>query len=674
MNKVFFVSPEGRFYWSGRIPNPSEDLHDGPVIDLVRALEMINERISKGEICDYTIKIKGGVYRLPSAIQIGNQESVRITVEPYDGEYVSFNGSKRIKNWEETFVNGKRCLRAYIPEAANNGLSVKNLFINNEPAKKTVYPSDGSKLKIKSLPEGSLEDALGQGNRAFEIDPKDIEFISDIKSCEISVIHYWIDEHLDVADYDSEKHIIYSSKYSRFKLQDDKQNDYALYRIENVFEELKNAGQWYFDKKNCYVYYMPKENENAENILGEIPITDSIININGTAECKSGGITFKNITFECTADSFIPPHTERFGKKVEAGSSPQGAAHLCGAVNIKFADRCVFDGCTFRNLGGYAINIGEGCMYSVVTDCDIYNNAGGGIKINGGDINSPLSHRSGCNLIENNRIHHNSLVYKSAIGILTQHSFSNRITRNSIHDMEYSGISCGWVWGYSESVSKNNIIEYNHIYNLGSGDMSDMGGIYLLGIQPGTVVRGNHIHHIKKANYGGWGIYLDEGSSHIVVEKNIVHHTASSPFNIHYGAENTVRYNIFAFGDMGLIGFVRGEPHLMVTFYKNILVADNNPIIEGEYNFYFTEKLALSDNNFICDISGSPITNMYSQHEGAGDEIQTWEYWKSKGNDVNSYCGELGFSDINTFTLSEDSIVYKMSFPKDVSIHNTPQD
>ncbi|MEX2607190.1 MAG: right-handed parallel beta-helix repeat-containing protein [Kiritimatiellia bacterium] len=87
----------------------------------------------------------------------------------------------------------------------------------------------------------------------------------------------------------------------------------------------------------------------------------------------------------------------------------------------------------------------------------------------------------------------------------------------------------------------------------GSGMLSDMGGIYTLGLQTGTVLRNNHIHHIEALSYGAWCIYPDEGSSHLLIENNVCHSTNREIFHQHYGRENIVRNNIFAFGERGVV-------------------------------------------------------------------------------------------------------------------------
>ena len=146
----------------------------------------------------------------------------------------------------------------------------------------------------------------------------------------------------------------------------------------------------------------------------------------------------------------------------------------------------------------------------------------------------------------------------------------NTVAHNHIHHGGYTGVSIGWVWGYQRSVSQNNRIEFNHIHHIG-GVLSDMGGIYTLGVSPGTVIRNNHIHDVDANHYGGWGIYHDEGSTHLLVENNVVHHTKFAPFNIHFAKEVTVRNNIFALGKLEQASRGRAEPHKSVFFENNIV-------------------------------------------------------------------------------------------------------
>ena len=44
-------------------------------------------------------------------------------------------------------------------------------------------------------------------------------------------------------------------------------------------------------------------------------------------------------------------------------------------------------------------------------------------------------------------------------------------------------------WGFSPMAGANNRIEANHVHNTGNNDLSDLGGIYMLGVQPNSTVR-----------------------------------------------------------------------------------------------------------------------------------------------------------------------------------------
>ena len=244
----------------------------------------------------------------------------------------------------------------------------------------------------------------------------------------------------------------------------------------------------------------------------------------------------------------------------------------------------------------------------------------------------------------------------------------NVISHNHIHDLYYTGISVGWRWGYAESAVRDNVIEKNHIHDIGQGWLSDMGGIYMLGVQPGTVLRGNLIHDVTKSSYGGWAIYLDEGSSHMVVENNICYRTSENLFNLHYGRENIVRNNIFAFGGDGLVSYGRIEAHLGYTCERNILVSDGRPLFLG--GFGPAARRITSDLNLLWDVSGrEPVANYTGFYRPSGATLDL-AAWRALGHDRHSVVADPQFRNAaaGDFTLAAGSPAFALGFrPIDMS-------
>jgi hypothetical protein len=257
------------------------------------------------------------------------------------------------------------------------------------------------------------------------------------------------------------------------------------------------------------------------------------------------------------------------------------------------------------------------------------------------------------------------------VGILLMHTDGNQVVHNHLHHGWYTGISIGWSWGYQRSLSRDNLIGWNHIHDIGQGLLSDMGAIYTLGVSPGTVIRNNLIHDVDANHYGGWGIYNDEGSTGILIENNIVYNTKFAGYNIHFARDITVRNNIFAFGRLQQLNRTRSEPHQSVYFENNIVYWKEGKLLDSNwkdktYTYYFHPKNDQGSrevsSTFEMDynIFFNPSKNL--------NEVDfnglSWEKWQAQGKDKNSVFGDPGFVNPEKFDfrLKPGALAIRMGF------------
>ena len=161
-------------------------------------------------------------------------------------------------------------------------------------------------------------------------------------------------------------------------------------------------------------------------------------------------------------------------------------------------------------------------------------------------------------------------VFREGVGVLASQSY-NTIRGNEIGQLGYTGISRMGVGYTMPWAGHNNLFQ---LYPSYWDELCDMGGIYILGQSEGTVIESNVIAHVASYHMYAWGVYLDEGASHVTVTHNLVHHTLSAGLHQHFGNNNTIAHNTFACsgGTDGDLAISIGEAHSSFNFSRNVVL------------------------------------------------------------------------------------------------------
>lgn len=371
------------------------------------------------------------------------------------------------------------------------------------------------------------------------------------------------------------------------------------------------------------------------------PRLTCLVRMVGSSNASVHDIRFEGITFS---------HTEWLSP-ADYASSLQAGVEVTGALFFDYAERCAFTDGAIEHIGNSGIEINVGCADIEISHNQITDIGAGGIRVGhffswetdgSGKLTErgkqrkaamPAGPHSRRITIADNVIAHCGRFSPEAAGIFVGDNADNKIIHNHVYDLYWSGICVGSVQDFGPSHGQNNIVEHNHVHDIGQGMLSDVAGIYTCS-SPNSRIRYNRVHDVTRRDYGGWGIYPDEGAHDLLIEKNLVYHCQDGGLFAHHNRNITIVNNIFSFNGhtqverYGVGGFELMFQRNLVQFREGTAIGPSG--IENS-----STNVCIFDQNIYWNDSGQPP--LFG--------TKTFAQWQTQGQDRHSVVADPLFRD-----------------------------
>jgi hypothetical protein len=572
----FYVSPNGNDSNTGTKENPFASLE--------RAKIAIQNSIQKNNDEEYFVFMADGFYEIEKPVVFDSKyfsTGKRIKVKALENERPVISGGIRLQAWKKDEAG---FWHAELPNKGNGNWNPRELFIDGKRGIRARFPNE-EYLRVKKV---------GKDRRTnFFFEKGEFPIPENANGVELILLHDWSISRIAVKNINPQKSkltaidSIGAKSPVFFNLDNWEKN--PRYFLENAIEFLDADYEWFIDSKKQKVYLKLPENENPNSVQVVVPFANGIVQISGTENkpiknIHFEGITFRHCNWEIPEDGYCGVQACYFDARPEIGWKEVPAA-----IKVEWAENCTFEKCSFENLGISGLWFSTGCKSCSVTNSGFFDISANGIMIGEGRdryIDGEVWWKAAPeqvafnNSVENCKIENCGTQFFGAIGIWCGFTAKTKIRNNEIFNLPYSGISIGWEWSPAETPCRDNLIDGNHIHHI-MQKLSDGGGIYMLGLQPGSKIRNNHIHDVE-LNAGraeSNGMFLDEGITDVVVQNNLIYNIAKSPIRFHKATTNLVRNNyLFCSGENPPIRYNS-------TKENDIKKVGNKVIIEGDINY-----------------------------------------------------------------------------------------
>lgn len=641
------VSPRGDDAAVGSAVAPVKSLRRA--LDLVRGLRK-NEPDRTEPV---VIEVADGRHELAAPLVVLPEDSGTETsptvIRAAAGAAPLISGGRVIEGWRVGELNGKPCWEVDLEDVQKGGWRFSQLFVNDQRRFRPCLPAEGWRT-IAAAVEPTPDNATkGHDRFAFKGRQLDASW-ANLADVEVTIVHTWTMSRLPIARIEPAPEVPGrpSLKVVTFAGRSRGLTKWCAFpqgnrfRAENVREALGAPGSWYLDRPTGRLTYCPLATETPATCEVVVPRLERLVELRGDVKRRRWveHVRFEGLSF--AHDDWTMP---------AGGQSYQQAEINVGAAVVAAgARRVAFTGCAVRHTGRYAVAFGQGCRECTVERCEFVDLGGGGLLVGTRDQPADAEAEVVGITIRDSTIRAGGRLHPAAVGVWIGNASQTLVEHCDIHDLTYTGVSLGWTWGYGPSRARDNRVIANRIHDLGQGVLSDMGGVYTLGVSPGTVVERNEIFDIVSYAYGGWGLYTDEGSTGIVMRNNLVYRTSSGGFHQHFGRDNLVANNIFAAARDWQLQRTKPEDHTSFRFEKNIVWWNSDtPLMKGTWE----RGIAGGANCFWRN--GKPVVFPGNRDLAA---------WQAAGHDPGSIVADPRFRNPaqGDFGLAADSPVRSLGF------------
>jgi hypothetical protein len=507
-----------------------------PLRSLPQAQRRARELRAKQPGEPLTIDVGAGSYVLTEPLVFTPEDSGASGKHP-----LTITGSGTVRISGGTRIEGFRPRDGHWVAAIPDSVApFRDLWVNGRRAIRARAPNEGY-YRI---------DAAGPDRRtSFTAESKDVLSIANPATAEVVYLHDWSVSRVGLKSIDSGKQTYLlagsiGANYPFLAICDFEQH--PRYFVENAIELLDAPGEWFLDAAKRELHYMPREGETIDEVKATAPRLSQLMLVRGTDQKPVQNIRFEGLSFVNTAFDLprlgyaeIQANSYASRRDLTAGTTLMPPA----AATLERAKNCSFENCRFEHLAAAGLHIAHSSKVRV--ERSTFSDLGGnGIMI--GSMNEENPTAEG-NVVENCTIERCGQTYFGGVGIWIGMAANTIVRNNEVRDLPYTGISVGWSWNPRPTMCRGNQIRYNHIHHV-MQRLSDGGGIYTLGWQPGTTLVGNVIHDIP-INAGraeSNGMFIDEGSTDLEIKENTIYRVVRSPIRFNMAGKNRIARNRLA--------------------------------------------------------------------------------------------------------------------------------